>query len=71
MRKTSCAELPLIVPNDQGVGVMDVTENLTATLRAQEHGHQPIVLLGLSADREAAPGVSDTMAGYLLRSEGL
>lgn len=30
--------------NDQGGGVMSVSENLTATLRAEEHGHQPCVL---------------------------
>ena len=29
--------------NDQGGQVMDCTENMTGTLRAQEHGHQPIV----------------------------
>lgn len=30
--------------NDQGGGVMDCSEELTGTLRAQEHGHQPLVL---------------------------
>jgi hypothetical protein len=29
--------------NDQGGSVMSTTENITGTLRAQEHGHQPIV----------------------------
>ena len=29
--------------NDQGGGVMDCSEELTGTLRAQEHGHQPLV----------------------------
>jgi DNA (cytosine-5)-methyltransferase 1 len=29
--------------NDQGVSVMSTSENITSTLRAQEHGHQPIV----------------------------
>ena len=29
--------------NDQGGQVMECTENMTGTLRAQEHGHQPIV----------------------------
>lgn len=33
----------LIVLNDQGGGIMDVSEKVTMTLRAQEHGHQPIV----------------------------
>lgn len=35
---------PPIVLNDQGGAQMSVTENKTATLRAQEHGHQPIVM---------------------------
>ncbi len=30
--------------NDQGGCVMSVSENVTATLRAQEHGHQPCVM---------------------------
>jgi len=29
--------------NDQGGSVMDCSENITGTLRAQEHGHQPLV----------------------------
>lgn len=29
--------------NDQGGNVMGVTENVSGTLRAQEHGHQPLV----------------------------
>lgn len=34
--------------NDQGGSVMGVSENVTGSLRAQEHGHQPIVY-GISA----------------------
>lgn len=34
---------PIPVLNDQGRSVMDVSYNVTGTLRAQEHGHQPIV----------------------------
>lgn len=30
--------------NDQGGSVMSVSENVTATLRAQEHGHQPAIM---------------------------
>lgn len=33
----------LLVLNDQGGGCMSITKNVTATLRAQEHGHQPII----------------------------
>lgn len=35
---------PVPVLNDQGGGVMGVSYNVTGTLRAAEHGHQPIVL---------------------------
>ena len=35
---------PAVVLNDQGGSQMDVTEDRTGTIRAQEHGHQPIVL---------------------------
>lgn len=34
---------PIPVLNDQGDSVMDVSYDVTGTLRAQEHGHQPIV----------------------------
>ena len=30
--------------NDQGGQIMECSENVTGTLRAQEHGHQPLVL---------------------------
>lgn len=33
----------VLILNDQGGSFMSVTENITATLRAQEHGHPPIV----------------------------
>ena len=35
--------LPMVL-NDQGGSQMSVTEDQTGTLRAQEHGHQPILL---------------------------
>lgn len=30
--------------NDQGGSIMECSENISGTLRAQEHGHQPLVL---------------------------
>ena len=33
-----------LVLNDQGGGVMSVTEEVTNCLRAQDHGHPPLVL---------------------------
>jgi len=40
---TGLHEQPIVVLNDQGGSQMSVTENVSATLRSQEHGHQPIV----------------------------
>lgn len=41
--------------NDQGGGVISVSNDLTATLRAEEHGHQPCVMQssGCSENRSA------------------
>ncbi len=36
--------------NDQGGNVMDVSEDCTGTLRAQEHGHQPLVFENHNVD---------------------
>lgn len=36
--------------NDQGGGVMDCTEDMTGTLRAQQHGHQPLVFENYGID---------------------
>ena len=33
----------VIVLNDQGGAVMEVTVEMTATLRAQDHGHPPLI----------------------------
>jgi len=41
---TGLHEQPIVVLNDQGGSQMSVTENVSATLRSQEHGHQPIVM---------------------------
>ena len=34
----------MLILNDQGGGVMSVTEDVVNTLRAQNHGHPPLVL---------------------------
>ncbi len=43
------------VLNDQGGSFMDVSENITGTLRSQEHGHQPIVF---------EPGAASRVGGH-------
>ena len=44
----------VIVLNDQGGGVIDVSDK-SMTLRAQEHGHQPVVCF--------EPGISTRIGG--------
>lgn len=54
MAKAVCQEVPehihphmmpsILCINDQGGQIMECSENITGTLRAQEHGHQPLVL---------------------------
>lgn len=56
------ADRTAIVLNDQGGQVMDVTVERTGTLRAQEHGHQPIVYV--SAGFKAGAGGAARGIGY-------
>ena len=63
----------VVVLNDQGGSIMNVTEDVTATLRSQEHGHQPLVAafsagqgskartLGYHA--EVSPSLKSTLSG--------
>ena len=51
--------------NDQGGGVMDWNEDLSGTLRAQEHGHQPLVLYenhGIDARYTGPHEIAPTMS---------
>ena len=48
--KSSAVMLPVLCLNDQGGSVMECSEDVTGTLRAQEHGHQPLVFANHSAD---------------------
>lgn len=43
----SVGETGITCLNDQGGSVMGASENVTGALRAQEHGHQPIVAIGV------------------------
>lgn len=67
----------VIVLNDQGGRVMDVSDK-SMTLRAQEHGHQPVVCFepGISTrtggrrKHSAGCGVSDQSDGRYAGREG-
>ena len=47
--------------NDQGGSVMDCTESLSGALRAQEHGHQPLVMAGQQGGAEIGVGICPTI----------
>jgi DNA (cytosine-5)-methyltransferase 1 len=47
---------PIRVLNDMGGSFMSVTEEITATLRAEEHGHQPVVF---------EPGAASRVGGHV------
>lgn len=51
-----CFRAPVCVLNDMGGSFMSVTEEKTATLRAEEHGHQPIVF---------EPGAASRIGGHV------
>lgn len=59
---------PTLVLNDQGGQQMHVSENSTATLRAEEHGHQPVVLENHPNDSRvkiSESGVVQTLSGRM------
>ena len=51
---------PVTVLNDQGGSFMDISEDITGTLRSQEHGHQPIVF---------EPGAASRVGGHVWQGE--
>ena len=57
----------LMVLADQGGSQMDVLENLSPTLRAQEHGHQPIVATRIDSTPE---GISGAVSSKWARGTG-
>lgn len=47
--------------NDQGGSVMECSEDISGTLRAQEHGHQPLVLASQQGGAEIGAGICPTV----------
>lgn len=47
--------------NDQGGSVMDCSEDVAGTLRAQEHGHQPLVMATQQGGAEIGVGICPTI----------
>ena len=47
--------------NDQGGSVMECSENVAGTLRAQEHGHQPLVMGTQQGGAEIMVGICPTI----------
>lgn len=50
---------PIVCLNDQGGNVMGVSHDVSGTLRAQEHGHQPAVIAFAQNQREEVRNVGD------------
>ena len=48
--------------NDQGGKIMDCTEDISGTLRAEEHGHQPLILSIQQSEAETETDRSTTAA---------
>lgn len=48
--------------NDQGGKQMDLTENMTGALRAQEHGHQPLVMATQQGGAEICQNLCPTIS---------
>lgn len=63
--KTQEKELPdgCLCLNDQGGSQMHLTEGVSGTLRAQEHGHQPLVLASQQGGAEIGEGICPTITG--------
>lgn len=52
----------ILILNDQGGAVMSVEYDVSPTLRAQDHGHPPVVLV-FDARGNGNGGVSPTITG--------
>lgn len=61
-------QTPVLCLNDQGGQVMDCTENITGTLRAQMHSHQPLIL---ESNQEHAQVREDGVSPTLPASMGM
>ena len=61
----------VVVLNDQGGRQMEITQDKTATLRVQEHGHQPIIACGFDGNAGAQSGSTGfTVEGGVLSTQG-
>ena len=61
----------LIVLNDQGGAVMDISYEKTATLRAQDHGHPPVICLqggGETSQNSQGCGFSEGGVSYTVNT---
>ena len=59
---------PVLCLNDQGGQIMDCTNNITGTLRAQMHSHQPLIL---ESNQEHAQVRTDGLSPTLPASMGM
>lgn len=60
----------LLILNDQGGEVMSVNEDIAATLRAQDHGHPPVVCLNFQGSKSNNVAAEDGIAYSLNAMHG-
>lgn len=60
----------MLVFNDQGGGRMDITEDITQTLRAEDHGHPPLILEAYSVHENQQARVYVSDIAYQLTTHG-
>ena len=60
----------VVVLNDQGGQQMNISKDVTATLRAEEHGHQPIVFEPGAASRVGGHVYEDGITGTVRANAG-
>ncbi len=58
------SETDLVVLNDQGGAQMNITNNVSGTLRSQEHGHQPVINAPCVGVRRLTPTECARLQGF-------
>ena len=60
----------ILILNDQGGAVMSVEYDVSPTLRAQDHGHSPVVLLFEPRSQDGVPRIYGDICPTLNTAQG-
>lgn len=60
----------ILILNDQGGAVMSVEYDVSPTLRAQDHGHPPVVLLFEPRSQDGVPRIHGDICPTLNTAQG-